>query len=154
MKTEWIKTNSAQVEVPMEWLLNMLERMATEDAEQVAGDKESYIAGRKDHLYEELSNPDFAEDIANLATDSGVILTSKSIEKSKTYYMQTGIFNEKDTVKARAEKGEILATAGGFPVCPMNITWRGTEADMKEIEAMGVEVNEALNYQHSQEMRK
>lgn len=72
----------------------------------------------------------------------------------KTYYMQTGIFNEKDTVTAMGEKGEILATAGGFPVCPMNITWRGTESDMKEIEAMGVEVTEAVNYVHSQELGK
>lgn len=72
----------------------------------------------------------------------------------KIYYMQTGIFNEKETLKAMGEKGEVLATAGGFPVCPMNITWRGTEAEMEEIKAMGVEVTEAVNYVHSQEMEK
>lgn len=82
-----------------------------------------------------------------LPTEKGEVLM-------KTYYMQTGILNEKDTVKAMGEKGVILATAGGFPVCPMNIIWRGTEVDMEEIKAMGVEVTEAANYVHSQEMEK
>lgn len=72
----------------------------------------------------------------------------------KTYYMQPGIFNEKDTVKAMEEKGEILATAGGFPVSPMNVTWTGTEAAMEEIKAMGVDVTEAVNYTHGQEVDK
>lgn len=72
----------------------------------------------------------------------------------KTYYMQTGIFNEKETLKAMGEKGEVLATAGGFPVSPMNVTWRGTEAEMEEIKAMGVEVTEAATDVSGQGMEK
>lgn len=130
MKTELIKTTSAEVEVPMNWLLSTLEGMAKVDAEQVQGDKQSYIDGRKDHLYEELGDTCFAEEIVDLAIVNGVILSSKSkkelhveetytfeevvgiLEKSggrDTFYFMVGTYSDVDIKKHREQDYLVVA---------------------------------------------
>lgn len=79
MKKETIKTNTLQCEVPMDWLMYTLEKMAIEDSNEVTNNKQDYILGRKDHLYEELENPFFAEEIVGMAKEDKVILNLQTI---------------------------------------------------------------------------
>lgn len=80
MKTEWIALNAVQYEVASEWLLKVLEKMAIEDSKGVEGDKSSYIIGRKEHLYEALDDPHFAEPIIELAKEENVIIIEKPVQ--------------------------------------------------------------------------
>jgi hypothetical protein len=85
-KTEWIvvfKDNMEdefKIEVSSEWLKETLKNWATQDAKDVESDKENYISGRTEHLYENLEEDKyFATEIYDIAFEENKILNSKEI---------------------------------------------------------------------------
>lgn len=86
MKTETIVTvadnskDKFQFEVPSDWLQKVLKDWATEDSKGVEKDVDLYISGRTEHLYENLQDSYFAQEIFELAVADNVVIGSKEVE--------------------------------------------------------------------------
>lgn len=85
-KTEWVVAladnmkNELHIEVSSEWLKETLKNWATQDAKDVENDKENYISGRTEHLYENLEEDKyFATEIYDIALEENKILKSKEV---------------------------------------------------------------------------
>lgn len=70
-----------QFEVSSTWLWDVLQDWAEADALDVKENKEAYIRGRTEHLYEQLENEIFAKNIYELAIEEGVILNRKELNE-------------------------------------------------------------------------
>lgn len=76
-----IEQKQIQFEVSSKWLWDVLQDWAEADALDVKENKESYINGRTQHLYEQLENDIFAKNVYELAIEEGVILNRKELNE-------------------------------------------------------------------------
>lgn len=63
----------------------------------------------------------------------------------REYSIESSVFfsheQESELVKLMNEHGEIVGTAGGFPVSPMVFKWQGTEEGIVKIKEFGAKVH-------------
>lgn len=84
-QVEWIEARADNLKdifkfsVPKKWLHNLLLRWAKEDAKEVINDKESYIEGRIDHLYENM-NLEMGKSIYEIASKEDVIVDCMDVK--------------------------------------------------------------------------
>ena len=96
----WLQTQNEEgkdihFSVPSSWLLEVMNVWATEDAQTVERDKETYISGRKQHLYEMAVNGEMEsytiESIYSIARKAGVIVEEKKVSPVKDFSIREEI---------------------------------------------------------------
>lgn len=84
-----------QFSVPSSWLHSQMKKWATEDARTVEKDKESYISGRTDHLYEAAVNGEMdgcvIESILDIAKGESMIVETKTEGAVKDFSLREEI---------------------------------------------------------------